>query len=340
MKYVNLGRAGVKVSSICLGTMSFGDPGLQVHGSPSWVVGKEDAMKVLRRAWDLGINFLDTANVYSMGKSEEILGEFLQGIREDAVVATKVFFPVGNGPNDRGLSRKHIMNQIRGSLERLRTGYVDLYQIHRFDPETPVEETLSTLTDLVHEGLVRYIGASSMWAWQLAKMYYIAEMKGYEKFISTQTPYSLLYREEEREMMPFCRAHGIGYMAYSPTAAGVLSGRYYANGRLVPPEDNPRLQPSTGHYAATLYMDDKRFPENDEIVKRTIEVARSRGATPTQVALAWMLGKGVIPIIGTGKVEHLEEAVGALDVKLNADDVKYLEEPYRPKPVLHLPPPA
>ncbi|MEL9990897.1 MAG: aldo/keto reductase [Thermoproteus sp.] len=339
MEYVRLGWSGVKVSKICLGTMSFGDPKLQSYGSPSWVVGRDEALKVLKRAWDLGINFFDTANVYSMGKSEEILGEFIQGIREEAVVATKVFFPVGNGPNDRGLSRKHIMWQIKESLRRLKTDYVDLYQIHRFDYDTPIEETLSTLTDLVRQGLVRYIGASSMWTWQFAKMYFTAEMKGYEKFVSTQTPYNLLYREEEREMIPFCKAHNIAYMAYSPNAAGVLSGRYFKDGRLVPPEDNPRLQPSTGFYAAILYMDTNRFPENNEIVRRVLEVAKNKGVTPTQIALAWVLRKGVIPIIGTSKVEHLEEAVGALDVKLTDDEVKYLEEPYRPKPALHIPPP-
>ena len=209
MEYVRLGWSGVKVSKICLGTMSFGDPKLQLYGSPCWVVGRDEALKVLKRAWDLGINFFDTANVYSMGKSEEILGEFIQGIREEAVVATKVFFPVGNGPNDRGLSRKHIMWQIKESLRRLKTDYVDLYQIHRFDYDTPIEETLSALTDLVRQGLVRYIGASSMWTWQFAKMYFTAEMKGYEKFVSTQTPYNLLYREEERELIPFCKAHNI-----------------------------------------------------------------------------------------------------------------------------------
>ncbi|MCS7111524.1 MAG: aldo/keto reductase [Ignisphaera sp.] len=338
MEYVRLGFSGVKVSRICLGAMSFGDPKLQIYGGGGWVVGKEEAFKVLNRAWDLGINFIDTANVYSMGKSEEILGEFLQGRREDAVIATKVYFPVSDKPNDRGLSRKHIMKQICDSLHRLKTDYVDLYQIHRWDYDTPIEETLSTLTDLVHQGKARYIGASSMWTWQFAKAFFIAEAKGYEKFVSTQTPYNLLYREEEREMIPFCKAHNIAYMAYSPTAVGVLSGRYYRDGKIVVGPDAPeRLWPERGFYAYKIYIEP---PENAEIVKRVIEVAKNKGVTPTQIAIAWLLHKGVTaPIIGTSKVEHLEEAVEALKIKLTDDEIKYLEEPYRPKPVLHIPPP-
>ena len=339
MDYVNLGWSGVKVSKIVLGGMSFGEPSLQVYGSSSWVATKEQALRVLKRAWDLGINFIDTANVYSQGKSEEIIGEFIKGYdREEFVIATKVYFPVGSGPNDRGLSRKHIMWQARESLRRLGTDYIDLYQIHRWDYGTPIEETLAALTDLVRQGKVRYIGASSMWTWQFAKMYYTAEFKGYEKPVSIQTPYNLLYREEEREMIPFCRAHNIAYMAYSPTAAGVLSGRYYKDGKLVEPEDNPRLQLRSGYYGAKIYMDAERFPENVEIVRRVIEVAKNKGATPTQIALAWLLHKNVLPIIGTSKVEHLEEAVGALEIKLTDDEIRYLEEPYRPKPVLHIPP--
>jgi aryl-alcohol dehydrogenase (NADP+) len=338
MEYVRLGSSGLKVSRIALGTMSFGDPNLQLYGH-GWVVGKEEAFKVLKRAWDLGINFFDTANYYSLGKSEEILGEFLQGMRDDAVVATKVFFPMSEKPNDRGLSRKHIMKQINDSLRRLKTDYVDLYQIHRWDYETPIEETLSTLTDLVRQGKVRYIGASSMWTWQFAKAYFIAEFKGYEKFISIQTLYNLLYREEEREMIPFCRAHNIGYMAYSPNAAGVLSGKYYKDGKLIVDSNAPeRLRPETGFYPYKLYIEP---PDNAEIVRRVIEVAKNKDATPSQIAVAWVLHKGVIPIVGTSKVEHLEEYVGALDIKLKEDEIKYLEEPYKPKPVLHIvPPPA
>jgi len=338
VKYTRLGWTGLKVSRICLGCMSFGDPKLQAYGSGGWVVGKEEAFKVMERAWELGINFFDTANVYSMGKSEEILGEFLQGRREDAVVATKVFFPTGPGPNDRGLSRKHIMRQISESLRRLRTDYVDLYQIHRWDYETPIEETLSTLTDLVHRGMVRYIGASSMYTWQFAMAYYIAELKGYEKFASTQTPYNLLYREEEREMIPFCKAHKIAYMAYSPLAAGVLSGRFYKDGQLVVPPEGPGRLTATEFYAYKAYV---APPENAEIVGRVIEVAQSKGVKPAQIALAWLFHKGVdVAIIGTSKVEHLEDAVEALELKLTDDEIRYLEEPYRPKPILHIPPPV
>lgn len=310
---------------------------MQILGGGGWVVGKEDAFKVLSKAWDLGVNFFDTANVYSMGKSEEILGEFLEGRRDDAVVATKVYFPMSNKPNDRGLSRKHIMKQINDSLRRLRTDYVDLYQIHRWDYETPIEETLSTLTDLVHQGKVRYIGASSMYTWQFAKAIFTAEFKGYEKFTSTQTPYNLLYREEEREMIPFCKAHNIAYLAYSPNAVGVLTGRFLKDGRIVIGPNDPARLRDPNFYAYKAYVEP---PENAEIVKRVVEVANSKSVTPAQIALAWLFHKGVTaPIIGTSKVEHLEEAVEALNVKLTSDEIKYMEEPYKPKPILHIPPP-
>ncbi|ABW01316.1 aldo/keto reductase [Caldivirga maquilingensis] len=335
MEYVKLGWSGLKVSKIAFGAMSIGDPNLQSHGSSSWVAGRDQALKVLKRAWDLGINFIDTANVYSRGRSEEIVGELVKGMREDVVIATKVFGQMGNGPNARGLSRKHIMWQVRESLRRLNTGYIDLYQIHRFDYDTPIEETLSTLTDLVHQGLVRYIGASSMWTWQFAKMIYTAEMKGYEKFVSMQNVYNLLYREEEREMIPFCKAHGIGIIPWSPTAAGILSGKYYKDGKIIVPETETRVRPGSGDYR--IYVEP---PENAEILRRVIEVANNKGATPTQIAYAWLLHKGVTaPIIGTTKPEHVEEAVNAISIKLTDDEVKYLEEPYKPKPVLHIPPP-
>ncbi|MEM0048419.1 MAG: aldo/keto reductase [Ignisphaera sp.] len=334
MQYTRLGWSGLKVSRFCLGTMSFGDPKLQTHGGGGWVVGKEEAFKVLKKAWDLGINFFDTANVYSRGKSEEILGEFVQGLdREEVVIATKVYFQIGSGINDWGLSRKHIMRAVKESLQRLKTDYIDLYQIHRWDDTTPIEETLSALTDLVRQGLVRYIGASSMWGWQFAKMYFVAEFKGYEKPVSIQTPYNLLYREEEREIIPFCKAHNIAYMAYSPTAVGVLSGKYFKDGKIVVPPDAPeRLRPGVGYWYK-IYVEP---PENAEILKRVIEIAKNKGATPTQIALAWLLHKDVIPIIATSKVEHLEEDVEALNIKLKEDEIRYLEEPYKPKPVLHI----
>ncbi|ABW01275.1 aldo/keto reductase [Caldivirga maquilingensis] len=322
MEYVNLGNSGLKISRICLGAMQFGN-------TAPWMVELEDARKVWKKAWDLGINCIDTANVYSRGRSEEIVGELVKGMREDVVIATKVFGQMGNGPNARGLSRKHIMWQVRESLRRLNTGYIDLYQIHRFDYDTPIEETLSTLTDLVHQGLVRYIGASSMWTWQFAKMIYTAEMKGYEKFVSMQNVYNLLYREEEREMIPFCKAHGIGIIPWSPTAAGILSGKYYKDGKIIVPETETRVRPGSGDYR--IYVEP---PENAEILRRVIEVANNKGATPTQIAYAWLLHKGVTaPIIGTTKPEHVEEAVNAISIKLTDDEVKYLEEPYKPKPV-------
>ena len=323
MEYVRLGQTGLKVSKICLGCMSFGN-------EADWMVDGDGAKQVLRRAWDLGINFFDTANVYSNGRSEEILGEFLGGFREDAVVATKVRGEMGPGVNKKGLSRTHVMWQVDQSLRRLKTGYIDLYQIHRWDYDTPIEETLSTLTDLVRDGRVRYIGASSMWAWQFAKALYTSDMEGYARFVSMQNLYNLLYREEEREMIPLCRTEGIGLIPWSPTAGGFLSGKYFENGRLVTSEkDSRRLAPgSIGH---SRYVGK---PQTDVIVGRVVEVAERLGATPNQVALGWLLRRGVTAlIIGTSKVQHLEEMVGSLDVKISEEDAKYLEEPYVPLPV-------
>jgi aryl-alcohol dehydrogenase (NADP+) len=323
MEYVRLGPTGLKVSRICLGCMSFG-------GETNWMVDGEGAKQVLKRAWDLGINFFDTANVYSKGRSEEILGEFLSGSREDAVVATKVRGEMGPGVNQKGLSRKHIMLQLKESLRRLRTNYIDLYQIHRWDYDTPIEETLSSMTDLVRNGNVRYIGASSMWAWQFAKALYTSDMKGYARFVSMQNLYNLLYREEEREMVPLCRAEGIALIPWSPTAGGFLSGKYFENGRLATTEkDNARVAP--GSFGHVRYVG---RPQNDQIVGRAVEVAKRKGVTPNQVALAWLLHKGVTaPIIGTSNAQHLEEMVGSVAVKISEEEAKYLEEPYVPQPV-------
>lgn len=323
MQYVNLGRSGLKVSRICLGCLSFGD-------ARGWMVGYSEARKVFEKAWDLGINFFDTANVYSRGRSEEILGQLLEGRREDAVVATKVFGEMGPGPNQRGLSRKHIMWQARESLRRLNTDYIDLYQIHRWDYETPIEETLRTLTDLVNMGKVLYIGASSMWAWQFTKAIYISRMRGYAEFVSMQNVYNLLYREEEREMIPFCKSEGIAIIPWSPLAVGVLSGRYLVGDRLVVGEkDLERIRPGTPDYRAYIEP-----PENAEIVRRVVELARSKGVKPSQIALAWLFKKGVTsPIIGTTNPEHVVEAVESLEINLSDDEARYLEEPYRPKPV-------
>jgi aryl-alcohol dehydrogenase (NADP+) len=323
MEYVRLGSTGLKVSRMCLGCMTFG------NGS-GWMVDGEAAKQVLKRAWDLGINYFDTANVYSKGRSEEILGEFLSGMREDAVIATKVHGEMGPGVNQKGLSRQHIMWQAKESLRRLRTNYIDLYQTHRWDYSTPMEETLGAMTDLVTNGQVHYIGASSMWAWQFATALHTSDLKGYARFVSMQNLYNLLYREEEREMNPLCKAEGIALVPWSPTAGGFLSGKYLQNGKLITTEkDSGRVSPGSMGY--DRYMG---RPQNDQIVGRVVEVAQRKGVTPNQVALAWLLHKGVTaPIIGTSKVEHLEEMVGSTEVKISEEEAKYLEEPYLPHPI-------
>ena len=323
MKYVRFGRSGLKVSQICLGCMSFGNE------SP-WMVDGEAARRVLNRAWDLGINYFDTANEYSHGKSEEILGDFIGAAgRERAVIATKVYFPMGDFENQKGLSRKHVMWQIDESLRRLKMDYVDLYQTHRWDYDTEIPETLSVMTDLVRSGKVRYIGASSMWAWQFAKSLYVSDMKGYERFVSMQNLYNLLYREEEREMIPLCMSENIALIPWSPTAAGILSGQYFRNGQItITEKDSDRVAPgSIGHLRYVR-------PASHEIVKRMLELASNKGVKPSQIAIAWLIHKGVTaPIIGTSKVEHLNELVGALDISISSKESEYLEEPYTPQPL-------
>ncbi|AFZ69928.1 putative oxidoreductase, aryl-alcohol dehydrogenase like protein [Caldisphaera lagunensis DSM 15908] len=341
MEYINLGWSGTKVSKICLGTMSFGDPSLQLYGKGGWIVGREQALKILEKAWDLGINFFDTANVYSKGSSEKILGEFLFGRRDDAVIATKVYFPMSDKPNDRGLSRKHVMKQVKDSLLRLKTDYIDLYQMHRWDYETPIEETLSTFNNLVSEGFIRYYGLSAVFGWQLAMVYYLAMAKGWERPVSIQSLYNLLYREDEREVLPFAKMHRLTYLAYSPTAVGILTGKYFIGGKIVIPEDKEstpeRLWSNSNYYAKSIYVGP---PDNDEIMKRLIELAQEKGVKPSQIAIAWLLHKGVIPIIGTSKVEHLEELVEAIMIKLTDKEIDDLEKPYKPKPFVHaIPPP-
>ncbi len=320
MEYTRLGQTGLKVSRICLGCMTFGNQ------SP-WMVDGEGAKAVLRRAWDLGITFYDTADVYSKGRSEEILGEFLKGGREDAVVATKLYNLMGEGANSKGLSSKHVHHALDESLRRLGMDYVDLYQTHRWDYDTPIEETLSVLSELVAAGMVRYIGASSMWAWQFTKALYTSDIRRYARFVSMQNLYNLIYREEEREMNPLCASEGVALIPWSPTAAGILSGKYFKGGRIVTKDtDSARVSP--GSMAHARYVG---RAASDEIVRRTVEVAGNKGATPTQVAIAWLLHKGVAaPIVGTTKVEHLEEFVGSLSVKISAEEAKYLEEPYLP----------
>jgi aryl-alcohol dehydrogenase (NADP+) len=282
----------------------------------------------------LGINFFDTANVYSNGRSEEITGELLKDVREDVIIATKVYNPMGDKPNQRGLSRKHVMDQVNASLKRLQTSYIDLYQTHRWDYETPVEETLSTLDSLVKQGIVRYIGASSMWAWQLSKALYTSEIRGYERFVSMQNKYNLIYREEEREMIPLCKDQNVGLIPYNPTAVGLLSGRYLKDGKIVLDKtDMSRLQPDheLSWYYYKPYIEP---PENAEIVRRVLEVAQKKDVKPVQVGLAWLFHRGVAaPIIGTSKVEHVQEAVESIDIKLSDEEIRYMEEPYRPKSI-------
>jgi aryl-alcohol dehydrogenase-like predicted oxidoreductase len=324
MEYVNLGRTGLKVSRICLGTMTYGTPAWR-----EWVLPEEESRPFIKRALELGINFFDTADMYSNGLSEEILGRALRDFaaqREEVVIATKVFFPTGPGPNDRGLSRKHIMAAIDASLRRLGTDYVDLYQIHRWDAETPIEETLEALHDIVKAGKARYIGASSMYAWQFAKALYTADRHGWTRFVSMQNHYNLIYREEEREMIPLCRAEGIAIIPWSPLARGFLAGNR------TPDRSGETTRARTDAFAHTMY-----YQENDfAIVDRVVELAKQRGVAPAQIALAWLLHQpGVTaPIIGASKMAHLEQAVAALDIQLSAEERTTLEELYRPHPVL------
>lgn len=320
MEYARLGNSGLKVSRICVGTMSFGR-------GDGWHIEIDEAMPIIARALDLGINFYDTANVYSQGRSEEILGELLKDHRNDVVIATKVHGSVGEGPNDAGLSRYHILREIERSLERLKTDHIDLYQTHRWSKETPIEETLVALNDLVHKGKVRYIGGSSMYAWQFAKALFTSDLLGIARFVSMQDHYNLLYREEEREMIPLCKDQGIGLIPWSPLARGFLSGKYKRN-----------ETPDSARYKSEppqMFRDKYFHPEDFDIVEIVEEIAKEKGVKPAQVALAWLLHKGVTaPIIGATKVEHVEDAVGAIEVKLTTDDLKRLEEKYRLHPIM------
>jgi aryl-alcohol dehydrogenase (NADP+) len=320
MDHVKLGRTGLDVSRLCLGMMSYGDPGWR-----SWVLPQEEARPFVRRAVEAGINFFDTADMYSLGVSETVTGALLGEMtrRDEVVIATKVYFPMGEGPNRGGLSRKHILDSVRHSLRRLDTDYIDLYQIHRWDEATPVEETLEALHDAVRLGYVRYVGASSMHAWKFATSLYLADLHGWTRFVSMQNHYNLLYREEEREMMPLCRAEGIGVVPWSPLARGWLAR-----------SADERTGTSRGEsddYAPRLYD----FEERDEIVRRVGEVANARGVSRAQVALAWLLSRpGVTaPIVGATKMAHLEEALGAVEMELSEEEVVRLEEPYPPRPV-------
>ncbi|MBB5233710.1 aldo/keto reductase [Deinococcus budaensis] len=324
MDYVRLGTSGLKVSRIALGTMTYGDPGWR-----DWVLPEAQGRPFIARALELGINFFDTADMYSLGASEEVLGRALRDYarRDEVVVATKVFHRMGPGPNDAGLSRGHIMSAVQASLKRLGTDYIDLYQIHRFDPETPILETMTALHDLVRMGAVRYIGASSMLAYQFAKMQHVADMHGLTRFVSMQNHYNLVYREEEREMLPLCREDGVGVIPWSPLARGFLAGN-----RTPGEARTPRAR--SDRFSEALY----RTPDDYAVQTRVAEVAGRRGMTPAQVATAWLLHQpGVTaPIVGASKMPHLEEAVAALAVKLTPEDLSALEELYRPHPVLGL----
>jgi aryl-alcohol dehydrogenase (NADP+) len=317
MQYANLGAAGIKVSRVCLGTMTYGSSRWR-----PWVLDEEASRPLIKQAIDAGINFFDTADMYSLGASEEVLGRALKDFgpgREQLVIATKVFYPMGDGPNDRGLSRKHIMAAIDASLRRLGTDYVDLYQIHRFDPETPIEETLEALHDVVRAGKARHLGASSMAAWQFAKMLFSAEENGWTRFITMQNHYNLMYREEEREMIPLCLDQGIGVVPWSPLARGLLAGK----GR-------PKtVRAKTDTYGQQLYGE--QINEADARVIDLLEaLAGEAGVAPAQMALAWLLQKpGVVaPIVGASKAHHLEQAVAAVELRIDADVMARLEEPY------------
>ncbi|GGO14446.1 oxidoreductase [Microbispora rosea subsp. aerata] len=322
MKYVKLGNTGLQVSRICLGCMSFGDP---ARGADIWTLPEEESRVVIRQALEAGINFFDTANVYSLGSSEEILGRALRDFarREDVVIATKVFGAMREGPNAGGLSRKTILTEIDASLRRLGTDYIDLYQIHRWDPNTPILETLETLNDLVRAGKVRYIGASSMYAWQFAKALFTADKHGLTRFVVMQNHYNLLNREEEREMLPLCADQGVGVLPWSPLARGRLARDWDVT--------TPRTTDDA--YGDSLYA---RTVEADRIVAEQVaKVAAARGVPRAQVALAWLLRNPVVtaPVVGVTKPSHLADAIGALDLSLTQEEVEALENAYIPHPI-------
>jgi len=323
MEYVNLGKSGLKVSRICLGMMSYGNPKWR-----SWVLDEEAGRPFVKRALELGINFFDTADMYSLGVSEEITGRALKDFarRDEVVIASKVFYPMGDKPNQRGLSRSHIMQAAEDSLRRLGTDRIDLYQIHRWDYATPIEETLEALNDLVRSGKVRYVGASSMYAYQFARALYVADLHHWSRFVSMQNHYNLIYREEEREMMRLCIEEGIGIIPWSPLARGFLAGNRSHD------KSGETTRAQTDAYAQNMYYTDEDF----KIVDAVTRVAQRLGVKNAQVALAWVLSKPGItaPIIGATKIQHLEDAVAALEVKLSEEDIAELEKDYVPHPVL------
>ncbi len=324
MQYANLGKTGMKVSRLCLGMMTYGS-----KKEREWMLEEDQAKPFVKRALDEGINFFDTADMYSLGLSEEILGNVLNALgikRETVVIATKVFFSMSDDVNDQGLSRKHLMDSIDKSLRRLKMDYVDLYQIHRWDYRTPIEETMEALHDVIKAGKARYIGASSMFAWQFNKAQYTADLHGWTRFVSMQNHYNLVYREEEREMIPCICDQGVGMIPWSPMARGFFAGNRKPDG------GDETTRAKTDVYAKELY-----FREEDFIVaERAAEVAKDHGVTGSQIALAWVLSKPYItsPIIGSSKMEHLEQSIAAMDIKLSEAEIKQLEEPYRLHPIL------
>ena len=323
MEYVRLGTSGLEISRIGLGMMSFGDP-----ASRPWILREEAAEPIVRRAVDAGVTFFDTADMYSGGASEQVTGRLLArlfGRRDEYVLATKVYYPMGEGPDDRGLSRKHISAAIDASLRRLGTDHVDLYQVHRWDHETPIEETMAALDAVVRAGKARYIGASSMFAWQFAKAQYVARTAGSAAFVSMQDHYNLVYREEEREMIPLCLDEGVGLVPWSPLARGLLAGSRARGGERL------TVRAASDAFADTLYGD-----ADFDVVDVVRTVARERGLQPAQIALAWLLGKPAVsaPIVGATKLAHVDDAIAAVGVELSDAEVASLEAPYRPHPVL------
>ena len=323
MNYVPLGSSGLKVSRLCLGAMTYGTSKWR-----AWVLDEAESRPFIARALDHGITFFDTADMYSNGEGERVLGRALKELRrrDQVVIATKAFYPLTDDPNANGLSRKHLMHAIDDSLQRLGTDYVDLYQIHRFDTTTPIDETVQALHDIVKAGKARYVGASSVYAWQFAKMLHAADLHGWTRFVAMQNHYNLIYREEEREMLPFCRDQGIGVIPWSPLARGFLAGNRRAADR------GETVRAKTDEFAHQMYYEDCDFA----VANRAAQVAARRGARPAQIALAWLLSKpGVTaPIVGASRLHHLDEAVGALDIRLDEEEMRFLEECYRPHRIL------
>jgi len=328
MRFTTLGSTGVQVSRICLGCMSYGSPSWR-----PWVLDADAAAPFFRRAVEAGVNFFDTADMYSLGTSEEVTGRWLReyAVRDEVVIATKVFFPANDRPNMGGLSRKHIQQACEASLRRLGVEAIDLYQIHRLDPNTPIEETLAALDQLVAQGKVRSIGASSTYAWELMKALAISERRGFARFATMQNHYNLVYREEEREMIPLCEAEGIAVIPWSPLARGLLAGTRQKLG-----DDSTTRSKSDG-LDRILYDQ----PSDWDVVEAVRAVAKERGAKPAQVALAWLLAKPCVaaPIVGATKLEHLDDALAAVEIKLAPEEIRALEAPYRPHPVKGLAPP-